>query len=785
MAETLSRQVPTYCALCVSRCGARATVRDGVLVALDPDPTHPTGQALCVKGKAAPELVAHGDRLLHPLRRTAPKGAPDPGWERISWDEALDAVAERLGALAVEDGPECVAFGTTSPSTSAMSDALDWVVRLRRAFGSPNHLVYMELCGWGRYLASIPTFGASVPGAYMPDLERAGCILFWGYNPSVARLAHATSTVAALGRGARLVVVDPRRAGLAKRADHWLRVRPGTDGALALALTHALIDRGWFDADFVRRWTNGPMLVRDDTGRLLRGDDLPLGGDPSHLVAWDEVGACPVTYDPARGRHGVDAARLALRGTYEIATSAGQVRCRPVFELIAEACRAMAPPAAEAITGVPAAQVEETAWTLWESRPLAYYTWSGLEQHSNATQTVRAIGQLYALLGSFDAPGGNVQFAAVATNAVDGAELLSAEQRAKAVGLAERPLGPARYELVTGDAVCTAALEGRPYRLRGLVNFGADLVMAHGDSARVRDALLALDFFVHADLFLTPTAEHADIVLPVASAFETEALKVGFEIDQAAQSHVQLRTPLVPPRGEARSDLEIVFALSTRLGLGAHFWDGDIEAAFRHQLAPSGVRIEDLRATPEGVRVPLRTRHRKHAEDVDGAPRGFRTPSRKIELFSEVLADHGYPALPRFEEPALSPRSRPDLAERFPLVLTCAKPLHFCESQHRNLPSLRRRVPDPIVELHPAAAGTRGIVARARLDASLAPEVVCGQHGWWEACAELGLPGYPPLGPGTANLNAVLGQTPADPVSGSAPLRASVCEVAVLADTPV
>jgi anaerobic selenocysteine-containing dehydrogenase len=78
------------------------------------------------------------------------------------------------------------------------------------------------------------TDGAFVPGTYLPDLDHAGCILYWGYSPSVARLAHATSTVAALARGARLVVVDPRRAGLASKADHWLRVRPGTDGALAL-----------------------------------------------------------------------------------------------------------------------------------------------------------------------------------------------------------------------------------------------------------------------------------------------------------------------------------------------------------------------------------------------------------------------------------------------------------------------------------------------------------------------------------------------------------------------
>jgi anaerobic selenocysteine-containing dehydrogenase len=677
-----------------------------------------------------------------------------------------------------------------------MSDAIDWVMRLRRAFGSPNQCVYMELCGWGRYLASIYTYGAAVPGAYLPDLDHAGCILYWGYNPSVARLAHATSTVAALARGARLVVVDPRRAGLAAKAHHWLRVRPGTDAALALSLTHVMIENGWFDSDFVRRWTDAPLLVRADTDRLLRGNDVTHEGDPAHYVAWDDVGGRPVVYDPARGGYPVDEERLALFGAREVVTSSGSLTCRPVFDLVAERCRQFEPAVAEAITGVPAAAVEQTARTLWESRPVAFYAWSGLEQHSNVTQTVRAINQLYALTGSFDARGGNVLFSSVPTNPIDGAELLAADQRAKAVGVAQRPLGPARFEFVTGEDVFTAALEGRPYRVRGLVNFGANLVMAHGDSARGRDALAALDFFVHADLFMNPTAEQADLVLPVTSAFEAEGLRVGFEISEAAQSLVQLRRPVALARGEARSDLQIIFGLATRLGLGEHFWDGDLDAAFRHQLAPSGVTLEQLRAEPAGVRVPLTTRHHKYAELDGDVPRGFRTPTRKIELFSEVLADHGYPPLPEFEEPHTSPRSRPDLAERFPLILTCAKSLWFCETQHRNVASLRRRVPDPQVELHPETARARGVAAgdwvrletphgsiraRARLNASLDPHVVCGQHGWWQACAELGLPDYPPFGPNSANLNLVLRQHPSDPISGSSPLRASVCNVAPLA----
>jgi anaerobic selenocysteine-containing dehydrogenase len=715
--------IPTYCPLCVSRCGALATVEDGRLLSLQPNPDHPTGKALCVKGKAAPKIVEHAGRILHPLRRTNLKDADDPGWEQISWDEALDTIAARLLATKEADGPEAVAFTSSSPSTSAISDAIDWVQRLVRAFGTPNFSTYVELCGWGRYFAPLYTFGAPVPGTYLPDLDNAGCILFWGYNPSVARLAHATSTAAAVARGAKLIVVDPRKVGLAAKADHWLRVRPGTDAALALSMIHVLIENGWYDADFVRDWTN----------------------------AEDEVDG------------------------------------KTVWDLLTAHCADYRPDLAEEITGIPAADIAAAARTLWESRPVAFYTWSGLEQHSGTTQITRAINVLYALLGSLDVPGGNVLFEAVPANRIDGMELVDRDGP-KTVGLEERPLGPARFGFATGEDFYTAALERR---IKALVGFGGNLVMAHGDSARGRDALRSLDFFAVADLFMTPTAELADIVLPVTTPFESEALKIGFELSQEAQSLVQLRRPLVAPRGEARSDLRIVFDLATRLGLGEHFFDGDVDAAFRHQLAPSGITLEELREHPEGVRVPLTTRHRKY---VDA---GFATPSGKVELYSSTLAAHGYPPLPTFDEPLSSPRSRPDLAERYPLVLSCAKSLFFCETQHRQVAALRKSQRDPQVELHPDTAAARGIAAgdwvaietprgsvraRAKLNAHLDPQVVFGQHGWWEACEELDLPGYPPYGPGSANLNLVLPQTPSDPVSGSSPLRASVCDVAPLAE---
>jgi anaerobic selenocysteine-containing dehydrogenase len=796
--STGTQRVHGYCGLCIARCGCIAVVEDGRFTRVEPDPAHPTGQALCAKGRAAPELVYHPERLTHPLRRTRPKGDPDPGWERIGWDEALDLTATAMRRAAEQHGPQSVAFTLSSPSTTAIADSSGFVQRLANAVGTPNAAISLDVCGWGRAFATRYTYGVGSvgtggAGGAMPDIANSGVLILWGYNPSFTRITHATAVIEALKRGMRLIVVDPRHVGLAAKADLWLRVRPGTDGALALGLANVMIERGWYDRDFIRKWSNGPLLVRTDTGRLLTERDLAAGGDPGRALAWDEAAARPVPYDIAAGRYDGGDASLALEGEYRFATADGTVICHPVFELYRRLCRRYPPEAVETICWIPRAQVEQAARLIWHSRPASYYAWSGHEQHANVTQTARAMSLLYALTGSFDKPGGNVLLAAPPAAPVTGQELPAAQRMAPALGLAERPLGPARWGFFATRDLYHAIREQEPYPVRAVVGFGANMLLAHADGEPGREALAALDFYAHADLFMNPTAELADIVLPVASAFEREALKIGFDISTEAQSLIQLRPAVVPPPGEARPDTDIIFDLAARLGLAEQFWNGDIDAAYRHHLAPSGVTLEQLRAAPAGVRVPLETRYAKYAEpDGAGAPCGFATPSRKVELYSQTFLDHGYAPLPEFEEPQIGPMTRPDLAARFPLILTSAKPALFCQTQHRALPSLRKRARYPEVELHPAAAQARGIAngdwvaietpegsvrMRARFNDSLDPRVVVGEHGWWQSCAEIGAPGYDPFGPQSAGLNLIIGTAVRDPVSGTASHRSYLCEI--------
>lgn len=786
--------VKGYCGLCIARCGTIATVADGRFIRLDPDPSHPTGAAICAKGRAAPELVYHRDRLTRPLRRTRPKGDPDPGWEETSWDVALDQIASAMRRTAAQYGPEAVAFSLSSPSTTAIADSAPFVRRLMNAFRTPNLVWPLDLCGWGRGFATRYVFGVGSvatgsAGGAMPEIAKTGCLILWGYNPSFSRITHAMAAVEGLKRGMKLVVIDPRNVGLANKADVWLRVRPGADGALALGLANVMIERGWYDREFVSTWTNAPLLVRSDTNRLLRAEDVFPDAGRGSFVAWNMRSKSIVRYDPTTGQYDPSPGHLSLEGNYPIETIDGTVNCRPVFDHYASLCRRYSPDTIARTCWISAEQLTEAARTIWESRPASYYAWSGHEHHANTTETARAIAMLYALTGSFDAPGGNVLLPSVPTAPITGEDI--AQRLAPAIGVAERPLGPARWDNVSTHDFYRAVLEGDPYPVRTLIGFGANLLLAQADPVRGRAALSSLDFYAHADLFMNPTAALADIVLPVASCFEREALKIGFEISEDAQSHVQLRSKIVPPPGEALPDTDIVFGLAKRLGLERKFWNGDLDAAYRDQLAPSGISLEQLRAEPAGQRRSLTTTHYKYrTPDERGNARGFPTPTRKVEFWSETFADHGYSALPHFSETSLSRTSSP--GDMFPLVLTCAKPSLFCQSQHRALPLLRRRLPYPEVELHPMTAAARTIRdgdwvevrtssgamrAKARFNATLDDRVVVGQHGWWQGCTELEIAGSDPTDPNGSNFNLTVDAAMRDPISGTPSHRFNMCEI--------
>ncbi|EUM08078.1 hypothetical protein L465_03610 [Enterobacter sp. BIDMC 29] len=781
--------VPGYCALCRSRCGTLNEIIDGRLVSVHPDEDHPTGGAVCLKGKAAPELIYSEARVLWPLRRTQPKGAEDPGWKRITWDEALTEIADRLTQFKTESGAESVAFGVTTPSGTPIIDSVEWIERFVRHYGSPNTCYSTEVCNWHKDTAHTFTFGCIMPAA---DYSNAELIMLWGNNPAATWLAQAGAIGKGRKKGARMLVIDPRHTEFARDADVWLNINPGTDAVLAMGFIRQLLEQGYNDT-FVRTWTDAPLLINEDSGLLLREQDITSDAVTNHYLLWDSVDNAVRPCTDAVAGDEVFYQRASLTGRYSLPLANGKTAvCTPALEVLRQAVARYTPEHVATVTGVSIEKQQAALALIRSSSRIAYHAWVGIAQSQNATQTERAIAILYALTGAFDTRGSNRVYAKPPFNAVNQLSLLPESQRQKALGLSERPLGPPASGYVTTADLHRAILEHKPYKVRALVCFGSNMLSAHGNVDTAIAALKQLEFHVHCDHFVTPTSRFADILLPASTLWEHEALKIGFEISERADAHVQLRPQLVTPQGESLADYEIVFRLACKMGMGDDFFHGDTDAGFNHILKPSGLTLEMLRAQPGGITTQVSSHEKKYAlrDGPNGNPRGFATETGKVEIYSERLLRHGYSPVPQYIEEG------PE-QDAFPLRLTTMKNALFCHSQHRSLVSLRRKSQDPTAIVSRAVAGNAGIDNkdwieiitpagrgrfRARIDNAIHDDVVIAEYGWWQGCPDLNKPELPVNGENGSNYNMLINYAAVDCISGSVPLRAMRCAVRKVAN---
>lgn len=792
----MSKIIHGYCTLCRSRCGTLNEVDGDQLVAVRPDNAHPTGKAMCMKGRAAPEIVHSPHRVFYPMRRTNPKGAVDPGWVRISWGEALGEVAKRLGDIKAQHGAEAVVFSVTTPSGTPLSDSIDWIERFVRTFGSPNICYGTEVCNWHKDVAHAFTFGCGMPPA---DYANADTVMLWGHNPANTWLAQADAIARGRANGSKLLVVDPRPTALARQADVWLQVRPGTDTALALGIIRVMIDQKWYDEAFVRAWTNAPFLVRNDTGHFLRERSVWPDSQSDRYVVWDEQVGRPVPYDPVRQAMLEEANGWKLEGSVSVKVLDPQrrdsrVQCTPAFERLAQATASYDRRRVREITGVEPHLLKAAAELLQAGRRVAYHSWTGIGQHANATQNERAVACLYALSGSFDRVGGNRVRRGPFFRPVNSVDKI-APIRPKALGIKERPIGPPAMGWVTALDTYRAIIEGEPYKVRAMMAFGTNLAVSQADARTAEQALAALEFHVHCDLFETPAARYADIFLPINTPWEREGIRFGFEINDEAASLIQMRQRMVSPRGETRSDNDILFDLACRLGMKEEFFQGSLEAGWDYMLEPLGLSVSELRESPRGVKCEIDAREQKYAlphHEFPARIRGFDTETQRVELYSELLFRNGQPPVPQHSQPLDKVLTVKQELRKYPLILSTAKNGYYCHSQHRSLVSLRKRAPDPIIEISPDTAAEKGIhdgdwiqvktyVGAARFVAKTTPrlanDVVVAEFGWWQACPELDRAELNIIGAASSNFNSLISAEIADPVSGATPMRSFRCNI--------
>jgi len=323
------------CGICPAGCWIRAHLKNGVLVKVEPQPDTPLG-TICRIGRHSPDIVYDPDRLKHPLRRTGPKGSYD--FERISWDEAFEIITDRLNGFKDRYGPESTAVYTGRGSFDmALCDlmqpagvAVSSASSILFPFGSPNTLGVGALCYVSfAMIAPHVTMGEM----YMTmdtDLENAELIVIWGANPATDSPPFAMQQILrARDRGARILVIDPRRSETAELTGaEWIPIRPGTDGALALAMINVLVEEELFDEDFADNWTVGfPELCQmvqhyhPDEVSTITGVGAEKIRELARAVA-DARGAAPVMYT---GLEYSDSGVQAIRAVFTLWALAGQL----------------------------------------------------------------------------------------------------------------------------------------------------------------------------------------------------------------------------------------------------------------------------------------------------------------------------------------------------------------------------------------------------------------------------------------------------------------------------
>ncbi len=742
---------------CHGGCGVQAHIRDGKLVKIEGDPDHPWNRGrLCARALAMTQYIDHDDRLKMPLKRVGKRG--EDKFEEISWEEAYDLIEKKMKGIRDEFGPESMIF-----SMGTGRDIGPWICMLAYAFGSPN--VMFALSGNACYSPRISALdtvqgdycvfdaGQWLDGGYdNPEYQVPKCMIIWGYNISATcpdnLFGHWITDL--MKKGTKIIAIDPRLTFFTSRAKHWLPIRPGTDAALAMGFLNIIIAEQLYDKSFVADFTDAPRLIRNDTGKLLRASDVVEGGSDTDFVVFDRQSDQPVIWSTDNQAYELEDCSPVIDHEVQVTLRTGKsISCRPAWQVFTARCADYTPDKVAQITGIEADLVVKAARLYGKSRPASIHWGVPIDMTPEVSPLCHAISALWAITGNLDVPGGNV-FTRAAFNAVayalPGAEgvikLKNEQDDIPRIGRDEYgPFNQFIWRCQT-DKVIDQIFSDTPYPVKGLWMQTCNPLTGIGlDPKRWEKALEKLDFIVGVDLFMTASLRYADVILPAATFLEKDGVRSWWVPLQTINKAVKV--------GGCKTDVEINFELARRFDPDFS-WE-KIHDLFDDILKPSGMSFDTLSKKgwalpPEGHPSRPYHRHKRGLLRSDGKP-GFSTPSGKYELYATLREDWGLDPMPYHKEPPFTPVSRPDLFEKYPLILsTGRRSPAFFHAEHRNIPWLRTLDPDPVVEIHPKTAEQYNVsngewvtlenwMGQARFKAKVTkivpPWMVMATHGWW------------------------------------------------------
>ncbi len=600
--EKEDRWISSACSMCYGNCSIRCHVVNGVLVNIEGNPDSSIGQGrLCPKGVSAIMTLYDPNRVNVPLKRTNPeKGMGiDPKWVEISWEEALDTIAEKLKNIHDDDPRKLFVQCTTTTNAGArIGNSI-----LMRAFGTPNTWVAGGgvHCGAGAHQLNGATHAS---WSLVVDFEYCNYAIYFGaskgHGAGHVALSNATKVAESRDRGMKMVVVDPMLNFAASKATEWLPIRVGTDAVLALSMINVLLNElGIWDTNYLKRYTNGPYLIKQD-GHYLRDKQT------EKPLIWDSIDNVAKTFDDSTIKD------FALEGEYNIE----EEKCNTGFQLLKEHVKKYTPKMAEEITTIPAKTIRRIAKEFGDAarigstitiqgvelpyRPAAAIFFRGAQGHRNSMNNSIAIDMLNHIVGAADVPGGALGFNPVCFGFPETGSLRyvpkpdkdgmmitgdwNTEHLPYPPNTASKPTDlflKGVFPLSMSNALIASPHGEKlwqqfklPYRIEMMINMGCNSIMSVGNKDQVAESLKKIPYIVSFDLFLNEFTDFADIVLPDKSFLERlDGSPNGKFIFNHPAGMGEWSWPIRQPAVETHGDkrryyTEVILELAYRIGIG-------------------------------------------------------------------------------------------------------------------------------------------------------------------------------------------------------------------------
>ncbi len=694
---------PAHCG--IDACGILAHIKEDKIIKLEPaEFPDPIDRRICLRGLSSLDITYHPDRIKYPLKRVGERG--EGKFIRISWDEAYNLIIENFKKISEKYGWRAIGWVLGGPGAGTTK------------FGAYLRLASLtqstRVSAWGYGDAGLPCGSRIILGHQFPYIHLQGkfwqrewpeLLIVWGTNPGESMpLQNMRKIMDAKEQGTQVIVIDPRFTITASKADQYIGLRPATDSALALGIMNIIFKNNLHNKNYILEHTNGPYLVRTDDGKLLRGKDIGEKKVEAYIL-WDGASN---SHKVVRRKNSGD---ICLTGTYKI----NGIEVKPVLQLLMDLASEYTPEKTAEITGVSPDLIIKLAKRIATAKDVTFLTHMGFTRTYHGDISLRGLISVAVITGN------------VTTSFSSG--YLPATLNWEPF-LNARP-GEPSYHRLGILKLYDAVIKGDPFPIKAIwfafINFLNQCV----NTNKIIDEFFPnLEFIVQTELFLTPSAKYADLILPVCSFLEfSDFLSFPYP-------YLQLQRKVIEPLYESKSDVTIVSELADRLGYGEYFKGGEesmidmimdnptLEGVNRKVLEQGAVKLKPL---PEGGSFPL----------------GFNTPSGKIELYAEQLIEDGQ-ALPVYLPPLEAPIT-PE-KRKYPLSFIQGHSRFRTHSSFANVQSLLDLNPEPLVEINPKDAKSRSILnndyvtvyndrakttLKARLTESVPSGVINITEGWW------------------------------------------------------